>query len=670
MGTEAIKKQITYLAIFKFAEEIKKLVREKRDSYLQEIVTLLLNFVKSEDFAPFLIVNKENFLFDFFIMCEMGKDNDKYLFIKILFPLLEQLKVLEFERILYEINQINSSEQKNRLVSYYNKNKEIIEQKIITFTNKSKKPFEVLKNIIKNKSEMFGNYLSTMTNILFTNEKISKRSAQHIIDEALSFFKPYFYELKKTKNDNNSFKIVEKLMELYPSLKNIKLVYNITMFGILKAINEDKMKIYVGNNEKNLEISKTILELNDNFTWLILKNFSKEKKMFSGKIKIKEEQVGINIFKIINSSDENNISIIHGYVCKSIFINYNIILMEANFHYYKINKINLEKLKNDLENGIKIIKESNNEYQNLNTYIHLGNNTIILYPQSYDLLLVYLVEEDIINKSQVPEEYRNIIELSLQKNNIQENENINEEKTFLSQFKDKIANNENNNKIYNSKTFVGTINDDKQFIGNNQINQDIQIKENDNLQVNQLKEELEKEKLKNKELSERIKTLENTIIKETYKSKDLELKVNELNNELSFLKERYNNLKNFQEKGGQNTGFDNNLYEQVFEKDKEIKDLKKKISRYPFLLNDGEKIMTIIFTSADQVIHHSVICKNSEVFSIVENRLYDEGFPEYKESENFFTFNGLKVNKNKTMEENNIKNSDVIILNVIDDDDD
>jgi hypothetical protein len=284
--------------------------------------------------------------------------------------------------------------------------------------------------------------------------------------------------------------------------------------------------------------------------------------------------------------------------------------------------------------------------------------------------LVYLVEEDIINKSQVPEEYQNIIELSLQKNNIQENENINEEKTFLSQFKDKIANNENNNKIYNSKTFVGTINDDKQFIGNNQINQDIQIKENDNLQVNQLKEELEKEKLKNKELSERIKTLENTIIKETYKSKDLELKVNELNNELSFLKERYNNLKNFQEKGGQNTGFDNNLYEQVFEKDKEIKDLKKKISRYPFLLNDGEKIMTIIFTSADQVIHHSVICKNSEVFSIVENRLYDEGFPEYKESENFFTFNGLKVNKNKTMEENNIKNSDVIILNVIDDDDD
>ena len=54
----------------------------------------------------------------------------------------------------------------------------------------------------------------------------------------------------------------------------------------------------------------------------------------------------------------------------------------------------------------------------------------------------------------------------------------------------------------------------------------------------------------------------------------------------------------------------------------------------------------------------------------MESRFYDDGFPEYKESENFFIFNGLKENKNQTMEVHNIKNSDVIILNVIDDDDD
>ena len=136
-----------------------------------------------------------------------------------------------------------------------------------------------------------------------------------------------------------------------------------------------------------------------------------------------------------------------------------------------------------------------------------------------------------------------------------------------------------------------------------------------------LKENLEKEKLKNKDLSEKIKELENKIAEE------------------------------------------NNVYE------KEIKDLKLKLSRYPLLLNEGDKLMSIIFTTANRAIYHSVICKNNELFSNVESRLYEEGFPEYKETKNFFTFNGLKVNKNETLEENKIKNSDVIILNVVDDDD-
>ena len=152
----------------------------------------------------------------------------------------------------------------------------------------------------------------------------------------------------------------------------------------------------------------------------------------------------------------------------------------------------------------------------------------------------------------------------------------------------------------------------------------------------------------------------------------MELKIKELNIEIELLKEKYNKLKILQEIGGQ-TSMDNSeikdsLYESVFEKEKEIKELKLQLSRYPLLLNDGDKLMSLIFTSADQVIHHSVICKNSELFNKVENRLYEDGFLEYKESENFFTFNGLKINKNKSLDENNIKNSDIIILNVIEDD--
>ena len=46
---------------------------------------------------------------------------------------------------------------------------------------------------------------------------------------------------------------------------------------------------------------------------------------------------------------------------------------------------------------------------------------------------------------------------------------------------------------------------------------------------------------------------------------------------------------------------------QFWEKDKEIKDLKLKLSRYPFELIEGEKIISIILTSVDQKFCHSII---------------------------------------------------------------
>ena len=640
MGTEQTNKQITYITILKYAEEIKKSLRNNPNSYIQEVVTLFLSFIKSDDFIPFMLINRENFFFYIFIMCEVGKENDKFLFIKILFPLLEELKKSKFKSQIWEVNHINQNDQKAILTLYYNNNQKKINEKLNMYTNKGKKTFDVLKNIIKNKSGMFGNYLSRIINVLFANEEIIKNNikSQNIIDEAFSFFKPYFYELKALQNYNIS-KLVEYLMELYPSLENIKEIYNITMFAILKAINIDKIKSKFDIYEKEINFLINILSLKDNYIWFFSEENGRQLTKVSGQIKIKEEQVGINIFTIIKN--KNNNKIINGYICKSIFINYDIIMIEIDLYYYKLNKINIERIKNEIEKEIKRIKESNKEYQNLNSYIHLDNN-IILYPQSYDLFLKYLQEINIIINNQTPEEYHSMIEFSLKRNITQivpqQNENTN-----------------------------------NQFIGSNQNIQDIQNNANDSFQVNQLKEELEKEKLKNKDLSEKIQELENNIIEENNKNKNLELKIKELNTQIDLLQEKYNKLKNSQQIEGQiptdNLEFKDSLYEKVFEKEKEIKELKLKLSRYPLLLNDGDILMSLIFTSADQVIHHSVICKNNELFINVENRLYDDGFPEYKESENFFTFNGLKINKNKTLEENNIKNSDVIILNVIDDDD-
>ena len=75
--------------------------------------------------------------------------------------------------------------------------------------------------------------------------------------------------------------------------------------------------------------------------------------------------------------------------------------------------------------------------------------------------------------------------------------------------------------------------------------------------------------------------------------------------------------------------------------------------------------MSIIFTCLDQQFYHSIICKSSEKFNYIENRLY-EHYPDFQEKENFFTVNGNKVNKSKTLQENNIHDNDIIFLNTID----
>ena len=104
-----------------------------------------------------------------------------------------------------------------------------------------------------------------------------------------------------------------------------------------------------------------------------------------------------------------------------------------------------------------------------------------------------------------------------------------------------------------------------------------------------------------------------------------------------------------------------NYIENILEKDKEINELKSKLSRIPYNLSEGEKLMTVNFASIDQKINYSIICKNTDTFSNVEKKLYEE-YPEYGETENFFIANSFKVYKHKTLDDNNIKNNDKIIL--------
>ena len=93
----------------------------------------------------------------------------------------------------------------------------------------------------------------------------------------------------------------------------------------------------------------------------------------------------------------------------------------------------------------------------------------------------------------------------------------------------------------------------------------------------------------------------------------------------------------------------------------EIRIKDKIISNYPIQLSDGEKLISVIFVSSDKKINYSIICKNTDKFSKIENMLYD-AYPELIESENNFIVNGKLINKYKSLDFNNIKNNDIIMV--------
>ena len=108
----------------------------------------------------------------------------------------------------------------------------------------------------------------------------------------------------------------------------------------------------------------------------------------------------------------------------------------------------------------------------------------------------------------------------------------------------------------------------------------------------------------------------------------------------------------------QNLSNDNQKINDIIELENEIK-LFKKYNNF----SEGEKLISIKFISSEQDIDYSLITKNTEKFNKIENILYEK-YPKYIETENFFVVGDNKINKHKTLEQNNINNNDIITLKI------
>ena len=193
-----------------------------------------------------------------------------------------------------------------------------------------------------------------------------------------------------------------------------------------------------------------------------------------------------------------------------------------------------------------------------------------------------------------------------------------------------------------------------------------------NNRIEGLKRELKEEKEKNKNLENIINDLRSKNDNETEnlkkEIKSYKEKIEKMKNDFQKLSLENNNLKDKMKIHSTQNNQDEivRLYKKIEGLTEKIDELNEKLKRYPFSLEEGEKIMSIIFTSVDQKINYSMICKNMDTINKLEEQLYKE-YPKLGDAEYYFICNGVKVKKFKTLEELKIKSGDVIVLNEVED---
>jgi len=80
--------------------------------------------------------------------------------------------------------------------------------------------------------------------------------------------------------------------------------------------------------------------------------------------------------------------------------------------------------------------------------------------------------------------------------------------------------------------------------------------------------------------------------------------------------------------------------------------------------NLGNKKNCIVFKSEDENINFTVLYENSDIFSKIEKELYLK-YPDLKYKNIYFLLNGNEINSTCTLEENGIKNGDVVYIKEI-----
>ena len=375
-----------------------------------------------------------------------------------------------------------------------------------------------------------------------------------------------------------------------------------------------------GNKNNNIDY---ILKIDDKKERIDACNYILKNNIWNyiKKVEFKEEDE----YKEIFDNKKNNI----GYIVRNGTIER--IEELKKFEKEKINNIPNEKKRNKSATKFSSIKnyfnskssvdKNTKNFNNINNFNNMNNFINYNQPNNFN--------NNINNQNN---NYNNNFLIN------QINQSYNNNMNNINQFNNIFGNNNNINNHFNNNLIPYNSKDNKisELTKSNEELKNIIIK---------LEIELNKEKEKNHNFNNKINDLQT-------KLDSIDKKCKEKEHDIKVLNEK---IKTFEDYSNKDLGL-----KKFIELMDKLNDLKSKM---PFELNEGEKLMTVIFTSTKQDNLRSFICKNTDKFSRLENLLYEiEEYKEYKKVENYFLAHGKKINRYETLEENGIKNSDLITL--------
>ena len=139
---------------------------------------------------------------------------------------------------------------------------------------------------------------------------------------------------------------------------------------------------------------------------------------------------------------------------------------------------------------------------------------------------------------------------------------------------------------------------------------------------------------------------------------------NELTKEKKIIEQQKLTITDLQNKLNNNTTIINNLNNTINNYQNIINQNDVELNNFRAQLNNNiniqknvnfDDIMCVNFISSDQNVHYAASCLKTNTFAEIEEKLYKQ-YPQYRETNNSFIANGTQVLRFKTIAENKIGN--------------